>query len=142
MTTELSTAKLSTLQRSILRMAYERHGRGRREKNPTPVDLYYAEILAEHFGFPVSWYDPASHPGSHHFSRSEIGPRTYDAAQASLSRAVRRIEQRGLVTVYNGVISRWTGLALTDHAVRTRPTWTSPNRNGETASTLADLPEC
>jgi hypothetical protein len=36
-------------------------------------------------------------------------------------------EQRGLVTVYSGVNSQWTGLALTDHGVRTVQNLHSPN---------------
>lgn len=126
-------AKLSKLQRAILSMAYERHGRV-----GNGVDLYYAEILAEYFRFPAL-SDP-SKPGSWHFSRAWIGPAEYDAAQASLSRAVRRLETRGLVTVYTGAISRWTGLSLTTEGLALGPTDPSPNRT-ETASTPRDPEE-
>lgn len=105
--------KLSKMQRAILAMAHSRRGQSRRNN----VELYYAEILCEWFGFP-SRTDPRR-PGDQHFSRAEIGPQVYDAAQASLSRAVRRLEARGLVTVYHGVYCRWAGLALTDEGVRT-----------------------
>jgi hypothetical protein len=59
------------------------------------VDLYYAEVLAVYFGFPVTWWPDRSLrevQGSHRFDREAIGCARYDAAQASLSRAVRRLE--------------------------------------------------
>jgi DNA-binding MarR family transcriptional regulator len=54
-----------------------------------------------------------SHPGSHRFDLEEIGAGRYDAAQASVSRAARRLEARGLVERYVGAVSRWAGLRLT-----------------------------
>lgn len=112
-------AKLSKLQKTILALAAEareqRHGNG--------VDVYYSQILAEAFGFPHKCdrypHVPCRWVGGQHFSRTEIGERRYDAAAASVSRAVRRLEQRGLVTVYVGRSCRWSGVALTDEAVKT-----------------------
>jgi hypothetical protein len=129
------TAKLSKLQRSILTLAYERRDRDR--------PLYYAEILAEVFDFPVSYYADslAENPGSQHFSRERIGAGRYDAAQASLSRAVRRLADRGLVEIVVAAYSRWTGLSLTEEAVKSGASWRSPNQIDETVGTPADLQE-
>jgi hypothetical protein len=125
-------AKLSPLQWSILRMAYERHGR-------KPVDLFYAEILVECFHFPA--VRDLDHPGSQHFSRTQIGYRAYDSALSAASRSVR--EQRGLVDLYCGRYSRWSGLTLTDHgAVAAQPVTTEVDLpQSEPVTTTADLRE-
>jgi hypothetical protein len=120
-------------------MAFERLGRGAAQEQPSPVDLYYAEILTELFGFPTLT-DPAQ-PGSQHFNRTQIGIREYDAAAASLSRSVGRLERRGLVTVYHGTTSRWTGVTLTDQAVKTMESFRSPNRTAAKVTTPADPPQ-
>jgi hypothetical protein len=60
-------------------------------------------------------------PGSNHFDREEIGRSRYDTAHASLSRAVRRLEARGLATRYTGAGSRWSGLRLTDAGFEAAP---------------------
>lgn len=129
----MSTSRLSRLQREILRLADDK--RQHREAvntgadlpqsqpfrltHPT-VDLFYAEILVHAFGFPAKRSTGLS---GQHFSRAEIGAQRYNAAQASVSRAVRRLEGRGLVTVYSGAYAGWTGLSLTDEAVKTCRCW-------------------
>jgi hypothetical protein len=69
-----------------------------------------------------------------------LGIREYDVAQASLTRSLSRLQQRGLVTVYHGCYSRWAGLVLTEHAVKTVEIFHSPHRTGETVGTGAVLP--
>ncbi len=80
-------------------------------------DVSYHEILAGYFGFPVARYadEPSgAHPGTRRFDREEIGRARYDAAQASLSRAVRRLEARGLVGGRPAGAIRRPGVKLTD----------------------------
>src|SRR5579859_4370384 len=92
----MELAKLSRLQRWILFAAYA----NRSGDSTADPDLYYHEILAGYFGFPVRWNaDKPLHSttGSHHFDRQAIGRARYHAAQASIGRAVRRLEARGLV---------------------------------------------
>jgi hypothetical protein len=132
----MDLAKLSRLQRWILYAAYDNRS------GPAPAsqpDLYYHEILAGYFRFPVRWYggEPLhSHPGSHHFDREEIGRARYDAAQASVSRAVRRLETRGLAERYAGAVSRWTGVRLTDAGFEA-----APKLDLQTVKTMAGPPK-
>jgi hypothetical protein len=74
----------------------------------------------------VAWYYGASEPlhskpGSHRFDREQIGRDRYGAAHASVSRAVRRLEARGLVERYAGTVIRWAGLRLTDAGFEAAP---------------------
>jgi hypothetical protein len=134
----MDLAKLSRLQRFILCAAYENRVSEAAQEGAPQVDLYYQEVLAGYFGFPVRWYEGdglRSHPGSRHFDREAIGRSRYDAAQASLSRAVRRLEKRGLVTRYVGAMSRWSGLRLVDSAVE------AASRLGLSAGSLPTDPD-
>jgi len=109
---------LSELQKSILRLAYhnrlERLERIAKKTDPGsheplvltrgvgPPDLYYAEVLREHFGWEVRslWWRPerGQRPSrGQNFEMKEIGERRYHSVQSSLSRAVVRLEERGLV---------------------------------------------
>lgn len=115
----MDLAKLSRLQRWILYAAYENRASVMCEPSgaPSEVDLYYAEVLAGYFGFPWShWAGRGLREahGAHIFDREAIGQERYNAAQASLSRAVRRLEARGLVERHMAVYSRWTGVRLLD----------------------------
>jgi uncharacterized protein YfaT (DUF1175 family) len=118
----MDLARLSRLQRYILDAAWEnRATESRQADDPSQADLYYHEVLTGYFSFPVRWYAGRplrSDPGSHHFDRAAIGPARYDAAQASLSHAVLCLEARGLVERYVTAVSWWSGLRLTDAAVR------------------------
>jgi hypothetical protein len=87
------------------------------------IDVYIAEILHEHFGFPLKdrsygWRkERGERPGwGQIFSMTEIGEKRYRSAQVSTSRAVGRLQARGLV-------KRWysdhAGLSLTDEGVKT-----------------------
>lgn len=107
---------LGELQRAVLEMAAQREARGWGR-------LYYAEILAEYFGFTVVRYgragsrlrDDAGQPiGGQHFDREAIGHKRYNAAQSSLSRCTRRLAERGLITCWQGTYSRWAAISLTD----------------------------
>src|SRR5215212_5900217 len=126
---------LSELQQSILRLAYrnrlERLDRiaesepGSHEyrvytQGVHSVDLYYAEVLREHFGWDVrGWrWDLEREPRpkwGHNFSMREIGERRYYSAHSSLSRAVARLEARGLVERCHLYLA---GLDLTDQGVK------------------------
>jgi hypothetical protein len=46
------------------------------------------------------------------FDPDKIGRKRYRSVRVSLSRAIGRLEARGLITVYQGTISHWTGIAL------------------------------
>jgi hypothetical protein len=111
----VNLVKLSRLQRWILSAACEN-----RSADPAAdSDLYYHEILAGYFGFPMRWHaDKPWHlsPGLHHFDREAIGHARYHAAQASIGRAVRRLEARGLVERRKPACGG-TGLRIADAAV-------------------------
>ena len=119
---------LSELQRAILALAY-RNRLDRLEHAKTgdevytrgvySIDLYYAEVLREHFGWEVRGYswrpERESRPcWGQSFSMREIGERRYRSAQASLSRAVLRLEARGLVERRHHYLA---GLDLTERGV-------------------------
>ena len=111
------SARLSTLQISILTAAYRNHvaeqhvGEEHRRNGGKPeMDLYYDEVLAQRSPIWVKgtragrWIDPAGeakrireNPGNQWFKRGAINSKGYNDAQASLSRAVKRLEARGLV---------------------------------------------
>lgn len=104
---------LSPLQRQILLLAQDNRDNGRTGDNG--VDLYHREVYAAVYGFPTLWGDVRKvGPGTQNFSRTAIGPRVYDSAVSAVSRAVRRLEARGLVAICSGAISHWSGVRLTD----------------------------
>ena len=78
---------LSDIQKAILSFAARNHGQA-----------YQGEILQELYG----WDRDTSRPEArflfkaHHFSRVEVGESEYNVARASVSRAIRRLEERGL----------------------------------------------
>ena len=103
---------LSPLQKFILEKAYNT---SKEKKNPDDMDIYYRDVLIGYFGFKKGssiWGDSIC--GSHYFSKSEIGDLKYQAAQASISRAFRRLEKRGLIHIYSGARSHWTGGMITN----------------------------
>jgi hypothetical protein len=51
------------------------------------------------------------------FEMADIGRERYNAAQAAVSRAMARLEQRGLVTRVCGGYSHWAGINLTPAGV-------------------------
>jgi hypothetical protein len=84
---------LSDLQRWIL------------EKAASQKKLHPAEVLAGYFGWEPDhkwpWrgqIEPAERPRGQNFSRRRIGSAKYRSTMASLSRSIRRLEERGFVT--------------------------------------------
>jgi hypothetical protein len=117
---------LSELQKTILVMAHQKRIDGRTGGAGRGAELYYAEILAAVHGWTpahgslhyqremTSRFGTISvgdyHYGTH-FSKWHIG-KQYNAAMASLSRAVLRLNKRGLITAWRG--RSWAGVCLTD----------------------------
>jgi hypothetical protein len=106
---------LSDLQRAILRLALTNRADPHRRAQ---VDLYTAEILVDLYHWPTT-VPLARGPGLQHFDRDAIGHDRYNTVRASVSRALRRLEDRGLIARYDGVTARWTGLRLTDQGLTT-----------------------
>jgi hypothetical protein len=90
---------LSDLQKKILHMAYQNRTIKERKQG---VDLRYPDVLREWWG-----WEPVRGPrwekgercdaSSQYFSKRQIGEREYRSAEASLSRAVGSLAERGLV---------------------------------------------
>jgi hypothetical protein len=106
---------LSDLQRFILKRA------SKQER------VYYAEVLRDFFGWtPMQTADwkrgKLDSPGHHSFSPQQIGKATYRNTLATLSRACRRLEKRGLVERLNGAYSLWAAVkALGNPDARGKP---------------------
>jgi hypothetical protein len=121
--TSPQTSKLSKLQKQILALALANRVREGRDEKSNGADLFYSQILAEVYGFPTTY--PlrlgAEHPyhpgmricGQHVFDVGEIGKGRYNAAQAAISRAMARLQSRGLVIGQCGVTAHWSGCNLT-----------------------------
>ena len=105
---------LSPLQTTILMLAL-----AGREKHQDPssfgADVYYSDIMVVFYGWTKqdTWH---TGPGSQKFSRQTIGGKRYAAAQAAVSRAVQRLNDRGLVQAVQGL--NWSGANLTDAGIR------------------------
>jgi hypothetical protein len=76
---------------------------------PGKTDLYYGEVLAGFYGF---GYEHPKNPemdtrfflgAGQRFEPDVVGRARYNAACAAVSRAVTRLEHRGLVVVLHGV---------------------------------------
>ena len=95
-------------------------------------DAMYAEVLADTYGFKPEKRDLRM--GGHRFSRQTIGEKKYDAAEAAVCRAMRRLSARGLVECWQG-LARWAGATLTDiglqvaREVTVKTRGSSPNHN-------------
>jgi hypothetical protein len=113
---------LGPLQGTILEFAYanrEREHRGFNESRG--ADVYNSEILARVYGFPCEslWQiedgevtDQRRITGKK-FDVRTIGRARYNRAQAAISRAIRRLEDRRLVVHMCGKYARWSGCSLT-----------------------------
>jgi hypothetical protein len=116
-TENLTVAGLSKLQRWILDHAYQNRLAEHRDEKSKGADLYYGEVLAGFYGFA---YEHPRNPEmdtrdvfyGHVFQPDVIGRSRYNAAQAAVSRAMTRLEQRGLVVVLRSVYSHWAGISL------------------------------
>ena len=116
---------LSDVQRTILQVALRNREAERRGEASAGADVYAYEILAAHWGWrPV--HAPLREGGADsltaelrtpleaHYSRDAIGARAYDAAMSSLVRALRRLEERGLVLRHRSEQRPgWSGGVLT-----------------------------
>jgi hypothetical protein len=120
-------AALSALQKQILSLALKnRETENRTEDAQSGADLYYSEILVSVYGFePIESLrtrDGRRKSFGKKFDVGAIGKDRYNSAMAAISRAVLRLDQRGLVTALRGTFSRWSGCDLTDDGVRTANT--------------------
>jgi hypothetical protein len=108
---------LSPLQRTILVLAYNNWEREGRTTQSEGCDCYYYEVLERVWRFENRWASVSRErmPTRWHFGLRQIPYPRYNAALASLSRAVRRLAQRGLVTRHRGKSARgtWAGVKLT-----------------------------
>jgi hypothetical protein len=121
--TPKSTVGLSRLQRQILEIAAEGRQARLARGGDNGVDVYSSQLLHRIWGFdagqenwrrgPRAFSWEHHHVGSPLFNPDEIGRAKYNAAKASLSRALRRLQDRGLVTLLRGRYSQWAGIALT-----------------------------
>jgi hypothetical protein len=115
---------LSDLQQQILLLALEgRNAPGRAEdmENGRGADVTHRTILERVYGFEAA---RGSTIGSHAFSKRAIGAKRYAAAQAAISRAIRRLEERKLVIPMCGN-SRWSGCNLTPWGLKLAPQLTA-----------------
>lgn len=110
---------LSPLQQTILRIAYDnRRQEGRTAQSPG-ADCYYYEVVQQVWKFENRWAGMAQRTQERwHFRQRPLGAR-YRAALVSVSRSVRRLVERGLVTHQRGKAWRgtWAGVKLTDGGV-------------------------
>jgi len=114
---------LSHLQRIALEHALANRTRERRTGyERAGADVYHYEILAAAYGWepthaPLRAESGAEHrtPLAWHFSPSAIGRAVYEAATTATTRALRRLEERGLVTRRAGREGprSWSGADLT-----------------------------
>lgn len=91
------------------------------------VDVFSCEIAADHFGWPLpcrNFYDSEIVDGKAIRARHRICHRpngsTSEQANrvhASISRALKRLEERGLGYATRGVYSRWSGFILNAEGV-------------------------
>jgi hypothetical protein len=90
--------------------------------------LYHTDVLIHFFGWePKSpaWYDGLCEGGSweeggglrlagrQHFDPDRVGRKHHRVVMASLSRACRRLERRGLVWCLQGAYSNWAAVEIT-----------------------------
>lgn len=102
---------ISGLQKKILLLAYQS------PKRTNGVCLYSYEAKEKIFGFGFSTsFRPSC--GSHNFSKQVIGKSKYNSASVSICRAFGRLEKRGLVTVFKGTVSHWSGIGLTEDGIK------------------------
>lgn len=108
--------KLSKLQRQILVLALANKLRENRGfKARSGADVFYSEILATVYGFPLEL--PLRQAGQRticrKFDREVIGRARYQAAEAAVSRTMLRLEARGLVRCVCARHTTWAGCNLT-----------------------------
>jgi len=119
---------LSKLQKQILGLALRnRESKDGHENSFCDLDVFTPEILEQVYRFPVeersnffgTRVSTRKDPTRQHFDLAVIGRARYNAAQAAVSRALRRLEERGLVERQAGAYAAWCGANLTPEGVRT-----------------------
>jgi hypothetical protein len=113
-------AQLSDLQVKILARAIENMWRGADE-----VHVYGSEVAADHFGWPPPYRDSVDRKGRQRRSvylpcRRPRGVTAQEAnrVHASVCRAFRRLEARGLGERISGDPVRWSGFRLNGEGVK------------------------
>ena len=105
---------LSDLQKDILRLAL-------RYQNSVLTFM----VLREHWHWPL--HKEAAHYEGHWFDPSLISEKPYNTARASLSRAFRRLETRGLVVRQtHGICLTAKGIKIAQAAAQTGRWLSSP----------------
>ena len=103
---------LSDLQKMILKLAHERRMRGQKTGS---CDVCTTQLLMDIYDWPLAC--DCFSVAAHNFDRNEIGQRDYDQAMVTVSRAVRRLEARGLVTRFKSCHA-WSGISLTPAGIQ------------------------
>ena len=107
---------LSYLQRSIIKSAMM-HRTQEAEQKFSEIDVSFPVLLIELFDWPGDVDRLMKSPTGQKFTRQDVGEQKYNSNTASLSRAITRLEQRGLVKVWVGATYKWTGIWLTASGV-------------------------
>ncbi len=84
-----------------------------RRRRKTNTDLSRHEVLVDHWG----WRPAKEGFANERFSKAQLGDKPYNAVLASLSRAVARLEKRGLVVRQHATIYGPPGIDLTDRGL-------------------------
>lgn len=100
------------MQKGILKLAYQRRMRGQKTGS---CDVCTTQLLMDIYDWPL--VENCFSVAAHNFDRNEIGPRDYDQAMVTVSRAVRRLEARGLVARFKSRHA-WSGISLTPEGVK------------------------
>jgi hypothetical protein len=98
---------LSDLQKRILNLAYERRMCG---EKIGPCDVCTTQVLLEIYDWPL--VENCFSIAAHNFDRNEVGKQEYDQAMVTVSRALKRLEARGLVSRFKSHRA-WSGISLT-----------------------------
>lgn len=109
------TTRLSKLQKYMLERARENRANEGRTSSHEEADLYTWEVLAEFYGFetrPAKCRDRQPHVNIRRTSNNAAQIR---CAEAAISRAVRRLEDRKLIVRYSGK-SNLAGIRLASGA--------------------------
>lgn len=102
----MSAQPLSSVQLRILAAAQL----GRQRALESGVHAYRFELLHSVYGLPLA---REGHPGKQAFDPKEIGRSRYICASVALSKAIRRLEKRGLIRIVKCDAHHWSGIALT-----------------------------
>ena len=104
--------KLSKLQRFMLEKARENHiDADRAPDQPDGADLYTSEVLAGFYGFKPRAISGSRHPRGA-VQRTIANASQIRTAEAAISRAARRLEERGLIVRCTGT-GNSAGIRLT-----------------------------